>query len=169
MLRLCWQNAATLETLEGANPPALLALINKYGKSAEPKAVDDAKAAPEQTLDARLTQLVRAAPVMVFIKGTPDAPRCGFSRQLVELLKGNGAEFGHFDILSDETVRQGLKTFSNWPTYPQLYIDGKLVGGLDIAKELAADGQLKEMLPAGARADPLIARLQGLINKAPVM
>lgn len=68
------------------------------------------------------------------MKGTPNDPKCGFSRQLVELLNEEGANFGSFDILSNENVRQGLKQYADWPTYPQLWVNGQLVGGLDIAK-----------------------------------
>lgn len=68
--------------------------------------------------------------------GSPSSPRCGFSSSIVQILKENGIQFDYFDILSDENVRQGLKTYSNWPTYPQLYVHGKLVGGLDIVKEM---------------------------------
>jgi len=92
---------------------------------------------------------------MVFMKGSPDAPRCGFSRQIVELLKGENVKFDSFDILGDEEVRQGLKTFSNWPTYPQLYAEGKLIGGLDIVKELKEEGELLDSLPASAIVVPL--------------
>ena len=77
---------------------------------------------------------------MVFIKGTPDAPRCGFSRKIVELLKASDVPFDHFDILSDEAVRQGLKEFSDWPTFPQLYAKGEFMGGLDIVQEMAESG-----------------------------
>lgn len=83
-------------------------------------------------LNARLANLVKAAPVMLFMKGTPSAPQCGFSRQLVALLRENGVKYGFFNILADDEVRQGLKEFSDWPTFPQLYARGELVGGLDI-------------------------------------
>ena len=102
----------------------------------------DPKTAPEQTsetatvskeeLDARLANLVKAAPVMLFMKGTPSAPQCGFSRQLVSILREKGVKYGFFNILADDEVRQGLKEFSDWPTFPQLYTQGELVGGLDI-------------------------------------
>lgn len=86
----------------------------------------------EEDINTRLEKLVKAAPVMLFMKGTPAAPQCGFSRQLVALLREKGVRYGFFNILADEEVRQGLKAFSDWPTYPQLYLDGNLVGGLDI-------------------------------------
>ena len=72
-----------------------------------------------------------------------EEPRCGFSRKVVDAVKGTGLSFETFDILSDEEVRQGLKEFSNWPTYPQLYAGGELVGGCDIVLEMAAGGELK--------------------------
>jgi Grx4 family monothiol glutaredoxin len=75
-------------------------------------------------LEARLEALVKREPVMLFMKGSADAPKCGFSSKMVDLLREAGAAFGTFDILTDEEVRQGLKTFSNWPTYPQLYVHG---------------------------------------------
>ncbi|KAI9824275.1 MAG: monothiol glutaredoxin grx4 [Thelocarpon impressellum] len=89
----------------------------------------------KEDLVARLSSLVRAAPVMLFMKGTPSAPQCGFSRQLVALLRGRGVRYGFFNILADDEVRQGLKTFADWPTFPQLWANGELVGGLDIVKE----------------------------------
>lgn len=100
----------------------------------------------ENTLDMRLKQLVNMAPIMLFMKGVPDAPRCGFSRTIVGMLKEDDVSFGHFNILEDEEVRQGLKTYSDWPTYPQVYVKGELIGGLDILKEMKEDGSLKEQL-----------------------
>lgn len=91
---------------------------------------DPAKAKEE--LNKRLEELVKAAPVMLFMKGTPSAPQCGFSRQIVAMLRENSVKYGFFNILADDEVRQGLKEFADWPTYPQLWIDGELVGGLDI-------------------------------------
>lgn len=85
---------------------------------------------------------------MLFMKGSPQAPRCKFSRAMVDLLAGAGAQYGSFDILSDQGVRQGLKKFSNWPTYPQLYVGGKLLGGLDVVKELQEEGELADLKPA---------------------
>ncbi|KAF2237993.1 monothiol glutaredoxin-like protein-4 [Viridothelium virens] len=86
-------------------------------------------------LHARLGELVKAAPVMLFMKGTPSAPQCGFSRQTVSILRERGVRYGFFNILADDEVRQGLKEFADWPTFPQLWVDGELVGGLDIVKE----------------------------------
>ncbi|CAL9146136.1 unnamed protein product [Musa hybrid cultivar] len=100
----------------------------------------------EVTPEDRLKNLITSSPVMLFIKGTPDAPRCGFSSKVVDALKKEGIDFGSFDILSNEEVRQGLKTYSNWPTYPQLYYKGELIGGCDIVLELQNSGELKSTL-----------------------
>ncbi|KAK1368660.1 monothiol glutaredoxin-S17 [Heracleum sosnowskyi] len=101
---------------------------------------------PKQTLEDCLKKLITSSPVMLFMKGTPDAPKCGFSSKVVNALNEEGVEFGSFDILSDEEVRQGLKTFSNWPTFPQLYYKGELMGGCDIVMELRDNGELKSTL-----------------------
>ena len=103
---------------------------------------------------------------MLFMKGTPDEPRCGFSRQIVEILKNKQVKYGSFDILSDNEVREGLKTYSNWPTYPQVYIKGELVGGLDIVKELVQSGEFDAMIP---KEQPLEEKLKSLINQSKVM
>ncbi|CAO3594532.1 unnamed protein product [Absidia cylindrospora] len=103
---------------------------------------------------------------MIFIKGTPQQPRCGFSRTLVDLLADQKVKYSSFNILADEDVRQGLKTYSDWPTFPQVYIDGELIGGLDIIKELIASNEFTEMLP---QEKSLSTRLQDLIEKQPVM
>ncbi|KAK4250871.1 thioredoxin-like protein [Corynascus novoguineensis] len=89
----------------------------------------------KQELFRRLGDLVKAAPVMLFMKGTPSEPKCGFSRQMVGILRDNAIKYGFFNILADDEVRQGLKEFADWPTFPQLWVDGELVGGLDIVKE----------------------------------
>ncbi|KAF1911585.1 monothiol glutaredoxin-like protein-4 [Ampelomyces quisqualis] len=89
----------------------------------------------KEELMKRLAELVKAAPVMLFMKGTPSAPQCGFSRQTVSVLREKGVRYGFFNILADDEVRQGLKEYADWPTFPQLWVDGELVGGLDIVKE----------------------------------
>ena len=91
-------------------------------------------ASAKEELHTRLLSLVSAAPVMLFMKGTPSSPQCGFSRQLVDLLRGAGTRYGFFNILADEEVRQGMKEFADWPTFPQLWANGELVGGLDIVR-----------------------------------
>jgi len=164
------RGGSVIDQLEGVNVPALNEKITKYAKdSSAPIAALPSSAAPDnkEPLRARLTKLVKFAPVMLFMKGTPDAPKCGFSSKTVALLRQENVQFSSFDILSDEEVRQGLKEFSNWPTFPQLYIDGKLIGGLDIVKELIEQGEFKDMLPAKPKT--LNDRLAELINSHPVM
>lgn len=130
---------------------------------------------PEQLLTQQLDKLIRASDVMLFMKGVPGAPKCGFSRQAVELLEQENIPFGSFDILSDDEVRQGLKKHSNWPTYPQLYANGELIGGLDILKELKTEGpSLREQLgisedKVAKPAETLEERLKKLVNRHKVM
>lgn len=101
---------------------------------------------PEVSLNDRLHALINSSQVKLFMKGNPETPRCGFSKQIIEILNENHIEYTTFDILQDDEVRQGLKTYSDWPTYPQLYVNGSLAGGLDIVKEMVAGGNLKEEL-----------------------
>lgn len=97
-----------------------------------PGASENASGTTKEELDTRLGELVKAAPVMLFMKGTPSAPQCGFSRQTVSILREKGVRYGFFNILADDEVRQGLKEYSDWPTFPQVYVGGELIGGLDI-------------------------------------
>lgn len=114
-------------------------------QSVEPKAQTQ-----QQTLNDRLQSIITSSPIMLFLKGTPNAPKCGFSRQAIELLTSSNVSFGYFDILEDDEVRQGLKSYSDWPTFPQLYVKGELVGGLDIMKEMMEEeGGLVEQLELG--------------------
>lgn len=128
------QSAPVTESQEAAPAPATAPLSSTT--PAQPE--EEQEETPEE-LNARLKQLTEAAPVMLFMKGTPAAPECGFSRQTVAILRENQVRFGFFDILKDDSVRQGLKAFSDWPTFPQLYINGEFQGGLDIIKENLED------------------------------
>lgn len=162
-----------VDTLEGASAPLLVAMVQKHAKAAQAKAkaVGAARAAapkPEE-INARLKKLVSAAPVMLFMKGDPEAPKCGFSKTLVAILKEEDVKFGYFDILTDDKVRQGLKAFSNWKTYPQLYVKGELLGGLDIVKEMKEDGELSDIWPKPPSQDDLNTRLKALVSQKPVM
>ena len=84
--------------------------------------------------------------VFLYMKGTPDMPRCGFSNQVVQILNHTGVEYGARDILPDVRLRQVLSEWSNWPTIPQLFVDGKLVGGCDIVTEMFQEGELEQVL-----------------------
>jgi len=101
----------------------------------------------------RIKTHLSAAPVVLFMKGTPDFPQCGFSAQTVAALKHCGAQFRHVNIFEDPELREAIKSYSNWPTFPQLYVNGELVGGCDIALEMYRSGELKKVLAeAGAVA-----------------
>ncbi len=97
----------------------------------------------------RIASLVKANPVMLFMKGTPDAPQCGFSSTVVGILSRLVPEFGSADVLSDAELRDGIKAFSDWPTIPQLYVSGEFIGGADIIQEMYASGELHEALGLG--------------------
>ncbi|OPJ84035.1 glutaredoxin-3 [Patagioenas fasciata monilis] len=160
---LFFKNSQQVDRLDGAHAPELSKKVQRHAASSSTSAGTDSA---REDLNARLKKLINAAPCMLFMKGSPKEPRCGFSKQMVEILNKHGVSFSSFDIFSDEEVRQGLKTYSNWPTYPQLYVAGELIGGLDIVKELEASGELDAVCP---KAQNLEDRLKNLINKAPVM
>jgi Grx4 family monothiol glutaredoxin len=100
----------------------------------------------KEELEKRIKGIINSSPVMLFMKGTPEAPRCGFSSKTYQALTSSGISFKTFDILADEAVRQGLKLISNWPTYPQLFVKGELLGGCDIVLEMRESGELKTMV-----------------------
>jgi len=89
---------------------------------------------------------IDANPVMLFMKGTPQFPQCGFSAAVVQILDYLGVEFGSENVLADADLRQGVKDFSDWPTIPQLYVKGEFVGGCDIVREMFETGELKGFL-----------------------
>lgn len=154
-----------LKELSGADPKEFIAALNQFSGSSDysqssnvsntqatnsnlngtQPTADEPAEETEEALNERLTKLTTAAPIMLFMKGSPSSPQCGFSRQLVAILREHQVRFGFFDILKDDSVRQGLKKFSDWPTFPQLYINGEFQGGLDIIKEnLEEDDQFFE-------------------------
>lgn len=94
----------------------------------------------------RIQKQLADNPVFLYMKGTPDFPQCGFSAQTVAVLRDIGAEFAYLNIFEDPEVREGLKSYSNWPTFPQLYVGGELIGGCDIALELHKSGELKDIV-----------------------
>ncbi len=101
----------------------------------------------------RIKQQLSSNPVLLYMKGTPDFPQCGFSAQAVGALKACKAKFATINIFEDPEVREALKSYSNWPTFPQLYVNGELVGGCDITVEMYKSGELKQLLSeAGAVA-----------------
>lgn len=102
----------------------------------------------EGDLTARIEGVINSDKLVLFMKGNANFPQCGFSANTVAILKHLNKPFTTFDILQDMDIRQGLKEYSNWPTFPQLYLNGKLVGGNDILTEMFESGDLKELLDA---------------------
>ncbi len=100
----------------------------------------------------RIKQVIDGNRIVIFMKGTPDFPQCGFSMRTTEALRACGAEFAHVDVLAEPEVRQTLPGYSSWPTFPQVFIDGKLVGGCDIVLELYESGELQKMTQAAAQS-----------------
>ena len=96
----------------------------------------------------RIRNELASAPVVLFMKGTPDFPQCGFSAQTAGALRKLGAQFSAVNIFDDAEMREALKRYSNWPTYPQLYLKGELLGGCDIAMEMYRSGELRSALEA---------------------
>jgi monothiol glutaredoxin len=100
----------------------------------------------EPSVRERIESTVTAKKVVLFMKGNKNFPQCGFSAQVVSILKKKNVDFLDVNILTDADLRQGLKEFSNWPTFPQLYVDGKLVGGCDIVTGMSENGELDQVL-----------------------
>ena len=94
----------------------------------------------------RIKKQVTDNPVILYMKGTPDFPQCGFSAAVVQVLSELGVKFKSVDVLKDAEIRQGIKEFSNWPTIPQLYVKGEFVGGCDIVREMFQAGELQTLL-----------------------
>ncbi|XP_071947664.1 glutaredoxin-3-like [Antedon mediterranea] len=154
-----------IDSLDGANPQELTKKVQHHvDNTASP--APPAPPQPSEDLNTKLKRLVNADTCMVFIKGTPQEPRCGFSKQLVQIFNESNIKFSTFNILTDDSVRQGLKKLSDWPTYPQVYVKGELIGGLDIIKEMKESGDLESTLP---KVESIEKRLKSIINKSPIM
>ena len=100
----------------------------------------------DENTKTQIENMIGENEVFLFMKGNPDFPMCGFSSVASAILKKCGVNFGHYNVLDDEKIREGIKSFSNWPTIPQLYIKKEFVGGCDIMKEMAESGELLELL-----------------------
>ncbi|KAG8347388.1 putative Glutaredoxin [Trypanosoma vivax] len=104
---------------------------------------------PEQVppvLATAISNVISKDRVVVFLTGTPEEPRCGFTIKMVDMLAQLGIRYSFFNILEDDEICEGLKRYSDWPTYPQLYIDGNLIGGYDVCKDMLLNGQLTKLL-----------------------
>ena len=116
-------------------------ILNEDGATKEIKPAD-----VTGELKERIESVINSDQLVLFMKGNEHFPQCGFSANTVAILKHIGAKFSTFDILQDMDIRQGLKEYSNWPTFPQLYFKGKLVGGNDIITEMYESGDLKDLV-----------------------
>lgn len=94
----------------------------------------------------KISRLISESPVMLFMKGSPDMPQCGFSARVIQILDFLKVKYSSFDVLSDEEIRQGIKEYGKWPTIPQLYVNKELIGGCDIVQEQFETGELEKTL-----------------------
>ena len=99
--------------------------------------------------NARIADIVSTNPVVLFMKGTPLFPQCGFSSRAISILDHLGVEYATVDVLQDQEIRQGIKAYSDWPTIPQLYVDGEFIGGSDIMMEMYEAGELHTLFAKG--------------------
>lgn len=148
-----------LQRITGADANALKTALATHGRTG-PRALSNTTQAPAppstdsekqstavetpEQLTARLNKLMNMDKRVLFMKGTPDGPRCGFSRQFVAILKKRNIPYSYFDIYTDESVRQGLKVVNNWPTFPQLIVNGEFIGGLDVIKDLIENDEFDD-------------------------
>lgn len=160
---LFYEDGEFLGRLVGAVPPSVAKALTAWTHADRSTLLNSLREmqpahqpAPRDTevpLQERLASLVNSHPVMVFMKGKREAPFCRFSKQLMAIFAEKRlVHFGAFDVFDDEEVREGLKTFSNWPTYPQVYVKGELIGGVDIIRALCEDGSFTEVFPPEAFA-----------------
>ncbi len=110
------------------------------------KAVESHTQVADVDVKSRIEEQLKSNDILLYMKGTPDFPQCGFSGQTVAALNAIGKPYAFVNIFDDQEVREGLKAYSNWPTFPQLYVKGELVGGCDIVIEMYNSGELKELL-----------------------
>jgi Grx4 family monothiol glutaredoxin len=140
-----FKDGKQVDKINGFHPTDLKNLIVKHTFSQnKPK---DAEPESKEDLNDRLKRLINHSRVTLFMKGNAQTPKCGFSRTMLGLLDEHNVDYWTFDILEDPQVRAGLKEYSDWPTYPQLYFDGELLGGLDVIKEELKNPSFIENLP----------------------
>jgi len=104
----------------------------------------------DETTQQTIARQVAENPIILYMKGSPDQPECGFSQRAAQALAGCGQAFAYVDVLQDEQIREGIKAFGDWPTIPQLYIGGELVGGCDIIMEMFDSGELQQLVDSAA-------------------
>uniref|UniRef100_A0A7E4VGM5 Glutaredoxin domain-containing protein n=1 Tax=Panagrellus redivivus TaxID=6233 RepID=A0A7E4VGM5_PANRE len=142
-----FKNGVEVDKIHGFHPTEVKNLIVKHTFPQNLKTPKQEEPQTQEDLNDRLKRLINHSRVTLFMKGNAQAPRCGFSRQMIDLLNSLNVDYWTFDILEDNAVREGLKVYSDWPTYPQLYLDGELLGGLDVIREEIKNPAFVENLP----------------------
>ncbi|RDD37402.1 Glutaredoxin-3 [Trichoplax sp. H2] len=153
--------AKEIDRINGANTSLLVTKVGQHTNTTVPVSLDSIQT-PQETkeeVNSRIKKLLNSHKCMLFMKGVPDEPKCGFSRQLINILNDHNVDYGYFNILSDNEIRQGLKKYSDWPTYPQLYVDGEMLGGLDIVKDMIESGDFASMVPKKQNVNERIEKL----------
>jgi Grx4 family monothiol glutaredoxin len=113
----------------------------------------------------KIKKLLDSYPVVIFIKGSPHEPFCKFSRSFIDLLKETNIKFKSFDIFKDEALRCWLRLYSGWKTYPQIYINGKIIGGVDVLKDLISKNEFLDKIPMECKSEGIILRLKDILDK----
>ncbi|KAF8822190.1 glutaredoxin-related protein [Cardiosporidium cionae] len=178
---LFYHDGLVIGKLEGSDPPKFISALTDWQTggalpstvAVKPhesiKTTENAEGQLAKTLKA----LIQSEPVILFMKGSKAKPFCRFSRAAVNVLNELGVQYGTFDVFSDENIRAGLKDFSQWPTFPQLYVNGEFIGGVDIMNEMHETGSLAELFPANCLAETERSidsqELDKLIKSEPIM
>ncbi|CAF1601360.1 unnamed protein product [Rotaria magnacalcarata] len=172
---LFYHRTRIIDRIDGFNQSELLkkikSNINKLGvvQTTQINTDSDSQIISAET---RIKQLLESSPTILFMKGTPASPQCGFSRQACHLLDEHKIKYDYFDVLADQHVREQLKKYSNWNTYPQLYVGGELIGGLDIMKQMIENGDFELKLRENKvheKDKDMRKHLESLINRAHLM
>jgi monothiol glutaredoxin len=121
-------------------------ILGKYLSESAMQAIFTQTVGETSSANERIESYLRSSPIVLFMKGSPEIPQCGFSARVVAALRACRARFTHVDVLDDPELRETLKSYSNWPTIPQLYIEGELVGGCDIVLDMFRSGDLARMV-----------------------
>ncbi|UJR08340.1 hypothetical protein I4U23_012611 [Adineta vaga] len=170
---LFYYETKLIDRVDGFNQSDLLKKIKYHmNKSNITSVKTEMKVETDVNVEKRIKELLSSSPIILFMKGTPTEPQCGFSRQACHILDEHQLKYNYFDVLSDQIIREELKKYSNWNTYPQLYVDGELIGGLDIMKQMIENGEfdlkLKQQKSHEKEKD-MKKYLESLINQAPLM
>ncbi|CAF0732388.1 unnamed protein product [Rotaria sordida] len=172
---LFYHQTKIIDRVDGFNQSDLLKKIKLHLNTIGVVQATEIKSNDNSTInnaENKIKQLLNSSPIILFMKGTPASPQCGFSRQACHLLDEHKIKFDYFDVLADENVREELKKYSNWNTYPQLYVGSELIGGLDIMKQMIENGDFESKLQQqkiNEQENNSKKNLESLINQAPLM